>query len=115
MAIGENRIVDVTGPIESWADEYPGAAEIHRADGQTELAALAVPMPGRDGPLGVVMAIRHEAKPFAPRHKTILQALANQAVIAIENARLFNELQTKTQELEVGVATQERVSRQHVT
>jgi signal transduction histidine kinase len=100
-AIGEDRIVEATGPIESWADEYPGSAHIHRADGQTELAVLAVPMSGRNGPLGVVMAIRHEAKPFAPRHKTILQALANQAVIAIENARLFNQLQTKTQELEV--------------
>ena len=101
VALGENRIVEVSGPIESWADDYPGAAQIHRVDGQTELAVLAVPMPGRDGPLGVVMAMRHEAKPFAPRHKVILQALANQAVIAIENARLFNQLQTKTQELEV--------------
>jgi len=101
VALGENRIVEVAGPIESWADEYPGAAQIHRADGQTEVAVLAVPMPGRDGPMGVVMAIRQEAKPFAPRHKIILQALANQAVIAIDNARLFNELQTKTQELEI--------------
>ena len=101
VAIDENRIVEVAGPIESWADDYPGAAQIHRADGPTDLAVLAVPMPGRDGPLGVVMAIRHEAKPFSPRHKIILETLANQAVIAIENARLFNQLQTKTQELEV--------------
>ena len=69
--------------------------------GRRSLAALAVPMPGRDGAVGAIMCGARQATPFSDRHKAILQTLANQAVIAIENARLFNELQTKTQELEV--------------
>ena len=88
MAVTENRIVEVVGPVEEWADEFPGAASIAR-DGQTESYDGGVPMPGRDGPVGSILAIRNKANPFSARHKAILEALANQAVIAIENARLI--------------------------
>ena len=100
-AITENRIVEVCGPIDEWAARYPLAAAANRRDGRDELAALAVPMPSRKGPIGAILVIRDGARPFSTRHKAILEALANQAVIAIENARLFNQLQAKTQELEV--------------
>jgi len=100
-AIAENRLVEVVGAIDEWADQYPGAAVVNRDMGRTEVAALAVPLPGRDGPVGAILVGRDKATPFSARHKVILEALANQAVIAIENARLFNQLQMKTQELEV--------------
>ncbi len=100
-AISGNCVVEVVGPIDAWAAQYPAAAEMNRSDGGTETAALAVPMPSREGPIGAILVIRHAARPFTARNRTVLDALANQAVIAIENARLFNQLQTKTQELEV--------------
>jgi len=77
------------------------AAATNRGEGRTERAALAVPMPGRDGPIGAILLLRDRALPFTVRNRTVLESLANQAVIAIDNARLFNELQTKTQELEI--------------
>ena len=46
------------------------------------------------------LVIRNKAVPFEPRHTAILQTLADQAVIAIENARLFNELQERNREVE---------------
>ena len=100
-ALIDNKMVEVVGPIEAWAHEYPGAAQIGRRMGQTELAALAVPMPGRDGPIGAILVLRIRARPFTARNRAVLEALANQAVIAIENARLFNQLQAKTKELEI--------------
>jgi signal transduction histidine kinase len=100
-SISENRVVEVAGPIEAWAHQYPMAAATNRHEGRTERAALAVPMPGRDGPIGAILLLRDRAAPFTVRNRTVLEALASQAVIAIENARLFNELRTKTQELEI--------------
>ncbi len=96
-----NEVIDVAGAVDQWAKQYPLAAEQNRAEGRTELAALAVPMPGRDGPMGAILVIRDGTRRFTARNRTVLEALASQAVIAIENARLFNQLQTKTQELEV--------------
>jgi GAF domain-containing protein len=40
-----------------------------------------------------------EAQPFTERQVALLQTFANQAVIAIENVRLFKELEARTQEL----------------
>ena len=105
VAINENRIVEVVGPIDTWAHEYPDAARIHRSARRTEMAVLAVPIPGRAGPVGAILVSRSEARPFSVRHRAILEALADQAVIAIDNARLFNELQATTTQLgELNVA-----------
>ena len=50
-----------------------------------------VPMLKEDRILGVISVSRHEAEPFPAQHITLLQTFADQAVIAIENVRLFNE------------------------
>jgi GAF domain-containing protein len=54
-------------------------------------AILSVPML-RDGkPIGAITVTRREAEPFSPSQIAVLETFARQAVIAIENVRLFNE------------------------
>jgi len=60
---------------------------------------LAVPML-RDGELvGTITIYRLEVKPFSEKQVALLETFANQAVIAIENARLFEQIQAKSREL----------------
>jgi signal transduction histidine kinase len=62
---------------------------------------LGVPML-RDGkPIGVIAMWRDEVRPFTEHDQRLVSTFADQAVIAIENARLFEQLQAKTEQLEV--------------
>ena len=62
-------------------------------------SALAVPLL-RDGtPIGAIAIGRSVAGPFTDKQVTLLQTFADQAVIAIENVRLFRELQARTAQL----------------
>jgi signal transduction histidine kinase/putative methionine-R-sulfoxide reductase with GAF domain len=60
---------------------------------------LAVPMLRDDTLLGVIATWRREVRPFSGEQVRLLETFAAQAVIAIENMRLFNELQARTREL----------------
>jgi GAF domain-containing protein len=60
---------------------------------------LVVPLL-RDGvPIGAISLTRAQTGRFSDEHVTLLQTFADQAVIAIENVRLFKELQARTQQL----------------
>jgi signal transduction histidine kinase len=60
---------------------------------------IAVPML-RDGlPIGAIVIARAEVGPFSPNQIDLLNTFADQAVIAIENTRLFEEVQTRSGEL----------------
>jgi signal transduction histidine kinase len=64
-------------------------------------AFLAVPML-RDGePIGVINVVRVEPRAFTDRQVALMKTFADQAVIAIENARLFLEIEDKSRQLEV--------------
>ena len=54
-------------------------------------SSLAVPLLKEGRAIGVIYVVRRAAGRFAPEHIALLESFANQAVIAIENARLFNE------------------------
>jgi signal transduction histidine kinase len=60
---------------------------------------LAAPMIHNGKVIGAIGAARHEAKPFDDKEIALIKAFADQAVIAIENARLFEEVQARTREL----------------
>ena len=62
-------------------------------------SVLSVPLLHEDEAVGVISIFRQEASSFSDEHVSLLQNFAAQAVIAIENARLWSDLRERTQEL----------------
>jgi PAS domain S-box-containing protein len=74
-----------------------GHGTVARAIGSRSI--VGVPMV-RDGvPTGCIVVARAEVGPFPERHLELLRTFADQAVIAIENVRLFQELEARTRDL----------------
>ena len=62
---------------------------------------LSVPMLREDTLIGVITTWRREVRPFTDKQVALVQTFADQAVIAIENVRLFQALQERTAQLEI--------------
>jgi signal transduction histidine kinase len=64
-------------------------------------ASLVVPLLGAEGPLGTLILRRRRPGEFSATVISLMQAFADQSAIALENARLFEEIAQKSRELEI--------------
>jgi signal transduction histidine kinase len=64
-------------------------------------AALIVPLLSSDGPLGTLVLQRRKPGEFPEAIVSLMQSFADQSAIALENARLFEEIAHKSRELEI--------------
>jgi two-component system, NtrC family, sensor kinase len=91
--------------VQNVGDEFPRGQEIGRTHGVRSI--IAVPLIRESRALGTIVVRRTEVRPFDQKHIDLLTNFAAQAVIAIENARLLNELR---ESLDQQTATSEVLS-----
>ncbi len=104
MASTTGRAI-LTRQVVQFADlqEDAAAPERSRAMGR-ELGyrtTIAAPLMLGDKVIGAIGTARRDTAPFDEKQVSLIKTFADQAVIAIENARLFNEIQEKSRQLEI--------------
>jgi len=98
-AIAEGKALHVHD-MEQARDLYPVTWQRAQKFGQHH-SMLAVPLLREGRPFGAMFLRRSEVRPFSEKHIALATTFADQAAIAIENVRLFKEIQEKSAQLEI--------------
>jgi signal transduction histidine kinase len=89
------HVHDLAAELET---EFPEAKPYQGQGGWR--TSLATPLLREGNPIGAIHIRRMEIRPFSDKQIKLLETFADQAVIAIENVRLFQEIQDKSRQLE---------------
>jgi GAF domain-containing protein len=103
----DRQTVQVTD-LQAEVDEFPEGSAFARQFGHRSI--VSVPLLRERVAIGVMSLRRAEVQPFTQKQIDLLKTFADQAVIAIENARLFTELQASNRELTTALDTQTATS-----
>src|SRR5262249_20320002 len=106
-AILDRRTIQVTD-LQAEPDAYPESSKLARRLGHR--AILATPLIHAGEAIGAITIRRTEVRPFTNRQIELLKTFADQAVIAIENTGLFEEVQARTRELQEALEYQTAIS-----
>ena len=93
----DRQTIHVPDLLNAPASEYPRARELAQRHGNRTI--LATPLLRQGVPVGAILIRRLEVRPFSDNQIKLLETFADQAVIAIENARLFEESQERNRDL----------------
>jgi two-component system, NtrC family, sensor kinase len=96
-AMADRRPVHVHDVLSDEGADFAIAREMSRVDGCRTL--LGAPLLREGESVGAIVLRRAEAHPFSDKQIALLQTFADQAVIAIGNVRLFEEVQARTRQL----------------
>src|SRR5262252_3245935 len=103
----DGRIVHIAD-LQGEAEEFPEGSKHAQDLGHRTI--LQVPLMREGVAIGTIGLRRTEVRPFTERQTELLQTFADQAVIAIENVRLFKELDVKNQDLTTSLDQQTATS-----
>jgi len=84
--------------MQAEAAVYPRSHEYSQRFGHRSM--LVTPLYREGQPFGTILLRRQEVRPFNEREIALVRTFGDQAAIAIENVRLFNEIQDKSRQLE---------------
>src|SRR6266481_2681989 len=100
-AVLDKKPVHVHDMLSAEGDEFPEAQK--RAHEQGHHTILSVPLLREGESIGAIVLRRREVHPFSDKQIALLQTFADQAVIAIGNVRMFEQVQERTRELSLSL------------
>ncbi len=97
-AVVDRRTLHIHDLAAESDDDFPTAKALQKRDGTRTI--LVVPMLHDDSAIGTISVRRQRVRPFTAPEIALLETFADQAVVAIEHTRLFQELEDRTAALE---------------